>query len=147
MEKESIESKNDGHSSNENGEKTGLNINLDTVASPNDELHDSSHDGRSNQNEGNTMMHPNTKSSSPPSSSLLEGTNLEPTNSMNSTQLVSSIADALGGMLKDFSNETDVLKLGVGLGLSLSAQGILKIEDEGNVNSQVPTANSVITSI
>lgn len=68
------------------------------------------------------------QSSTAPLSSLQ--TNLQQaTNNTNSTQLVSSIADALGGMLKGFSNETDVLKLGVGLGLSLSAQGILNLRN------------------
>lgn len=153
VETEAIESNNSSHSTNEQASTNssqisadeGLNTNLVTVASLNDELHDSSHDSSSALDEDTTTMDPNTISS-PPSSSVLQKTNLQPTNSMNSTQLVSSIADALGGMLKDFSNETDVLKLGVGLGLSLSAQGILNIEDEGNVNCQVPTTNSVKTN-
>ncbi len=70
------------------------------------------------------------------SSSAQEITNIEYrtnaiTTNMKSGELVSSIANALGGVLKNLPNETDVLKLGVGLGLSLSAKGILNIEEEG----------------
>ena len=58
--------------------------------------------------------------------------------SMNqpSSRLVSSITHALGGMLKDISNnDEDILKLGVGLGMSLSRQGILRFDDESVLDS------------
>ena len=50
---------------------------------------------------------------------------------VESSKLISSITHVLGGMLKDISNDKeDILKLGVGLGMSLSAQGVLSIDEE-----------------
>jgi hypothetical protein len=53
-----------------------------------------------------------------------------------SSKLISSITQVLGGMLKDLSNEEDILKLGVGLGMSLGAQGVLAIDEENHILSQ-----------
>ena len=49
---------------------------------------------------------------------------------VGSSKLISSITHILGGMLKDFSKDEDILKLGVGLGISLGAQGVLNVEKE-----------------
>ena len=60
---------------------------------------------------------------------------------MKSKALVSSITAALGNVLHKFNSEQDILKLGVGLGMSLGAQGFLSLE-ECNLNSS--THSSII---
>ena len=56
------------------------------------------------------------------------------TKELKSKALVSSITSALGNILHNFNSEQDILKLGVGLGMSLGAQGFLSLE-ECNLNS------------
>ena len=52
---------------------------------------------------------------------------------INNITFVNTITQALGGALKDISTSEDILKLGVGLGMSLGAQGLLTLDNESSV--------------
>ncbi len=54
-------------------------------------------------------------------------------NCVNNIAFVNTITQALGGALKDISTSEDILKLGVGLGMSLGAQGLLTLDNEASV--------------
>uniref|UniRef100_A0A7S4W490 ANK_REP_REGION domain-containing protein n=1 Tax=Ditylum brightwellii TaxID=49249 RepID=A0A7S4W490_9STRA len=63
------------------------------------------------------------------------------TDSSHDESIVNSITQVLGSTLQNISNANDMLKLGMGLGISLGAQGLLK-----GYNSKVEASSQIIIS-
>jgi len=53
-----------------------------------------------------------------------------------------SITKALSGVLKDISSTSDLLRIGVGLGMSLGAQGLLACDDQSRINDDCSSDQS-----
>ena len=91
--------------------------------------------GRRNSSVGSEQGNPNRRSSSVGSASEMGspgkqigiGANVD----QNTASVVESITHGLADQLKNLTNPEDILKLGMGLGITLTQQGVVKMDEAG----------------